>query len=447
MGQMSRDEPAMRPQGWTGAKENLHKAKTIEAIVRGARGFVFLALAFTLGAAFAEALDFGLVLSQDARAAGEASGSGAFAYAPTLSPWVSGPLGQRFNIYLSGKVGFELAQPLGEDSSGLSWRDPAALPELNRSELVWLVSPVLYLTLGRQHFEDPAGFVASGLFDGLSGSFSAGGGRFSAGAYYTGLLFRDQADIIMTGRDLEDYEKPLALDGRYFASRRIVATLGWENPGFNASSSLALGILAQFDANGGEDRLHSQYLSARYGLRHPLGFTAEGAAALGMGENLDGDIRVFFAGALGGSWAPPGSLGSRLSLRLMYSSPAANGRLGAFAPVNILPQGRVFEPGIMGLSTIRAAYALQPLPPLSLGVEASYFIRTDTRSFVDQEPDKLQGEGYCFGGEVYGAAAWTPLPDLALSFGGGAFFPGLGNAFDGATEIRWKAVLGLILSF
>jgi hypothetical protein len=136
-----------------------------------------------------------------------------------------------------------------------------------------------------------------------------------------------------------------------------------------------------------------------------------------------------------------------LSLRFLYSSPAANDRLGAFVPLNYLPQGRVFEPGIGGLSAIRGAYALRPFPLLALELEASYFIRTDTQFFADQEPDKLQGDGACLGGEVYGTAAWTPLPDLALSFGGGAFFPGLGDAFDGETEIRWKTVLGLILSF
>jgi hypothetical protein len=48
--------------------------------------------------------------------------------------------------------------------------------------------------------------------------------------------------------------------------------------------------------------------------------------------------------------------------------------------------------------------------------------------------------------EWYGTVLWAPLPDLALTLGGGAFFPGLGNAFRDDAAIRWRAALGLILS-
>jgi hypothetical protein len=410
------------------------------------RGYIPFFLVFALCAGTAGALDFGLAISQTARTSNE-SGETAFFYSPVLSPWVQGPVGERFSFYLSGRVGFEYTAEFGEDGGRDSgWRDPVALPELDRTELTWIVSPALYLTLGRQRYRDVSGMAASGLFDGLSANFSAWGSRFSAGAYYTGLLYKDTADIIMTTRDKEEHAKPFSLDGSYFASRRVLAAFEWENPGIGPRSSLTLGLLAQFDLNGEDDWFHSQYLSARYGFRVTGSLGLEGTAALGAGESR-GNVPVFFAGALGLSWAVPGSWDDSLGLRGIYSSPSAGSRLVPFVPVSSLPQGQVFTPAIGGVSIIRGAYTLRPHRTLSLTTECSYFIRTDTESFQDnREPDKLKGEGYFLGGELYGAASWTPLPDLSLSVGGGAFFPRLGNAFEPEAEIRWKASLGLILS-
>jgi hypothetical protein len=410
--------------------------------------FLFLIL---FRAASAGALDFGLALSQELKISNEASGlgqsgnagKGVFFYAPVVSPWLSAPLGKGFSLYLSGRVGFDYTADFEGNSA---WRDPAALPELDRTELTWLASPSFYFRLGRQRFQDPSGLIAAGLFDGLSAGFSAAGSRFSLGAWYTGFLYKDTADIVMTGRDQEKYRKPYALDEEgYFASRRAMASFEWEKPGLGARSSLALGVVGQFDLNGEDDWLHSQYLSVRYGLRFSGGLELQADAALGIGE--DPEWTVFFAGGLGLNWVLPGALDDRLSLRGLYSSPSQNERLRSFVPVSSVPRGQVFSPALTGISISRGAYTLRPRPALSLTGEASYFIRTDTVSFQDnREPEKLKGEGYFLGGECYGTALWTPLPDLALTFGGGAFFPGLGNAFEENAGIRWKAALGIILS-
>jgi hypothetical protein len=408
-------------------------------------GLLFFILAFarpgTAGAA-----DFGLALSQEAKASGQA-GAAALSYIPVLSPWVQGPLGGELSFYLSGRVGFEYAAEIAESGLRRSrWRDPVALPELDRTELTWLPSPGLYLRLGRHRYQDPSGFAASGLFDGLSAGFSAGGSRFLAGAWYTGLLYKDTADVVMTSRDRDEYEKPFSLDGTYFASRRLLAAFEWENPAPGPRSSFALAILAQFDLNMDGDWFHSQYLSARYKFQVLDGLDLEGAGAVALGQAPE-RLAVFFAGALGLRWSVPGALDDTLSLRGLYSSPSHNQHLTAFVPVSSLPQGQVFSPSLGGLSIIRGGYTLRLLAVLSLTAECSYFIRTDTVSFQDnREPDNLKDEGYFLGGECYAALRWMPLPDLALSAGGGAFFPGLGNAFRSGTSIRWKAVLGIIVS-
>jgi hypothetical protein len=398
-----------------------------------------------LVAASAGALDAGLAVSQEAKASSEASagssasgnGDPVFFYSPVFAPWVSGVPGRSVSFYLSGSVTLEYEED--------SWRTPLALPELTRTELTWLPSPAVSFTLGRQHFADPSALAASGLFDGLSAAFAAGGGRFTAGAYYTGLLYKHTADILMTDRDRAEHGEPFSLDEGYFASRRLLVSLQWEHPGPGPASSLALGLLGQGDLNGGESggRLHSQYLSVRYGLRLPKDLSLEGAAVLGAGET-GGDMTLFFAASLGFGWDLPGSPDDTLSLRGVYSSPRTGDRLDSFVPVNALPQGQVFTPAIGGVSAVKLGYTLRPLRTLSLGAEGSYFIRTDTETFRDTR--NTLTEGYFLGGELFGAGSWTPLPDLALTFGGGAFFPRLGNAFASDAEIRWKTALRLILS-
>jgi hypothetical protein len=413
------------------------------------RALFFVSLILLRAGWSAGALDFGLTLIQEVQTSGGVSGSAggdaAFSYTPVFSPWVSGPLGRAFSLYLSGSVGFDYAADSGGNSA---WRDPPVLPELGRTELTWTASPSLYVRLGRQHFQDPAGLVAAGLFDGLNAGFSATGSRFSAGAWYTGLLYKGTADIVMTSRDQAAYEKPFALNGDdgYFASRRVMVSFEWEKPDLDPRSSLALGFLAQFDANGDDDRLHTQYLSARYGRRLPHSLELQADAAFGLGE--DPAWTVFFAGGLTLAWTPPGALDDRLSFRGLYSSPFRGDRLRPFTPVSSVPQGQVFSPALGGLSTLRGAYTLRLLPALSLTGELSYFIRTDTVAFQDdRDADKLKGEGYFLGGECYAAAAWSPLPDLALTFGGGAFFPRMGDAFTEDAAVRWKTALSLILSF
>jgi hypothetical protein len=312
-----------------------------------------------------------------------------------------------------------------------------------------MASPSLYLRLGRQRFQDSTGLVAAGLFDGLRAGFSAGGSRFTAGAWYTGLLYKDTADIVMTDRDQAAYEKPFALEWEegYFASRRAMVSLEWEKPDLDPRSSLALGVLLQFDVNGDEDdQLHTQYLSARFSSRLSPSLELQADGVFGAGKNPK--WRVFFAGGLGLAWMPPGAMDQRLSFRGLYSSPSQGDGLRPFMPVSSISQGQVFSPALGGLSTLRGAYTLRPLRAFSLTGEFSYFIRTDTATFKDnREPDKLKGDGYFLGAEAYAAAVWTPLPDLALTLGGGAFFPGLGNAFTESAAIRWQAALALMLSF
>jgi hypothetical protein len=91
------------------------------------------------------------------------------------------------------------------------------------------------------------------------------------------------------------------------------------------------------------------------------------------------------------------------------------------------------------------SYQARPLGALSVGAGAGYFIRTDLETLGDGDLDGAS-ESRLLGGEVYGTLVWAPDPALRLSFGGGAFFPGLGRAFREGAPVRWNVNAGLTVS-
>jgi hypothetical protein len=141
-----------------------------------------------------------------------------------LAPWFSLPLGEKADLYLSagGSVYHR-----GEKTE--------VFPELFRLEASLRPAPSLTLRAGRLDYRDPSLFTAKGRFDGLDLSWDPGPLRLSIGAWYTGFLYRDTANIGVTPGDPVDYEA--ALDyadfaDTYFAPRRFLGTAQIEYPGF-----------------------------------------------------------------------------------------------------------------------------------------------------------------------------------------------------------------------
>ncbi|MDR1932651.1 MAG: hypothetical protein LBQ57_07520, partial [Spirochaetales bacterium] len=270
----------------------------------------------------------------------------------TLGPWVSASPHESLDLYFS--AGLSLRYEYEE------WK---ALPELYRFMLAWRPLPRLALETGRVRFSDPNGIVAAGLFDGLAVSYELGGSRLSAGGYYTGFLYKDTADIYMSASDIADYQKPFDWDNAaatYFASRRALASISWEAPALAGSPhGLYLNGLAQFDLNGEEDRLHTQYLSLRF-LFSPLpAFGINAGAVLGLAEQAETDTKTSLALLLDADWYLPTAWQDMVSLGFRWGSGAANGEnggMGPFLPVSSISQGNVLNSGLSGLMVIRSAY-------------------------------------------------------------------------------------------
>jgi hypothetical protein len=389
-----------------------------------------IVLIFCAGAAGAQ--DYGLLLRQlGVLTDGEESSYGDTEYTGTVIPWFAAPLGEQGDLYLSGGVSAELENE--------KWKP---IPEAYRFEVSYRFSPGLRVAAGRLAYQDPLNLIFGGLADGASAVLDLGENRLSAGAFYTGLLYRKAAYITMTPGDFDSYHDR----ENYFASRRLVFSLGWENPGlFDTGRGLTIEMIGQFDLNDEGYTIHSQYLPAKFTWPLLDHVNTELGGVLGLIEEDDNPAFCFAASA-GLLWLPPGAANDRLSFNAVFSSGAWNDRVKAFLPVSTIAQGKILRPKISGLALVEAAYMRRLHTALSAEVSAAYFFRTDTSVYADPELDAASLSPL-LGAEVYGGLIFAPVSDVSFSLGGGVFIPKTGQSFIQEAPLRWRASLGTILSF
>jgi hypothetical protein len=426
----------------TGRTDNTNSCfiPPLSVSVRDVRGFLSLFNRFSLcvfalllcaGAAFSQ--DYGLSL----RSLPVLTNNGNFDYTGSAVPWFALPLGEGGDLYLSGGVSAVYADD--------EWK---ALPELYRFEIAWRFASGLRLSAGRLSRREALNLVMNGLFDGLALDADLGKNRLSAGLFYTGLLYKKTAYITMNPGDFAAYNDSDA----YFASRRLLFSLGWEIPAlFGTEAKLDLGIIGQFDLNTpdeqieGDAKVHSQYFLAGFSLPFLNVFNADLGGLVEMIEDEGGSG---FSFALSGSlaWLPPGGANDRLSLGAALSSGARSNTVRAFLPINTIARGKALRPGLSGLALVEGTYALRFFRSLSAEVSAAYFFRTDSYTYKDSALDETSLSPL-LGGEIYGSLNWAPVSDIAFTLGGGAFFPQLGKAFASDASPRWRVSLETILSF
>ena len=384
--------------------------------------------------------DFGLILDQNADYGGY-GGDGSFGYSGSLIPRLSALVGESADIYVSAGL---KASYVENDK----WR---FVPELLRTELTYYTGSFAFKA-GRMYHSDPLGFIADGLFDGARLSMDSEMGTFSLGAWYTGLLYKNRANILMTAADREIYTREFdfadfanSFADTYFAPRRVVSSLGWERLSLGGPLQAKAAVIAQFDLSDGEP-LHSQYLAAKVSLPGNLfGFDIGGTVELLEEDGFGGDFGMAAAAELGLHLTPPTPLPQRLSLLGRYSSGGLEGDLLAFNPVTTKAQGEIFKVGLSGISLVSLDYIIQPAGTFSAGLTSTCFIRSDLETYGGY-PLNAQSDGYILGSEFFGRLLWAPYSDLQVNMGGGLFLPSMGNANPDA-EMSWRVELNVIVSF
>ncbi|GHV96785.1 hypothetical protein AGMMS50293_31050 [Spirochaetia bacterium] len=379
--------------------------------------------------------DFGLALNAEPKYGSAVSPEGC-SFTGTATPWISGLVRTGLSYYVSGEIIIDYQD------------DKDTFPPvftLGRTELRWRPTSAVFLTLGRQRFQDSTGLAVAGLFDGLSGSVAFPRVRLGAALFYTGLLYKEQAEILMTPNDGSNYAKALNYGDTdsYFASRRVVAALTGEFPDLSSRTSLALNAIAQFDVNEGAEKLHSQYLAGQYVFTpvEPLRLHLAFVASL---KETETQLQQGYAAAAGADWELPSLVQDMVSVQVRWSSGAVNEQVGTFTPVNGISQGEIFTPRLPALMTAHASYTVRVHQTVSLGAGAAYFIRTDLETVADADIDPAS-QSRSLGAEVSGSAVWAPDSALRLSAGGGVFLPG--SAFVADTPVRWKIRAGVLFAF
>ena len=385
------------------------------------------------------AADFGLILDQSAGAGGAVSGDPAADYEASLIPRFSFLLGDPSNQSF-GELIITAGITAGYENEFY------CIPDLLRTELSWRFGRV-QITAGRMEYTAPFAYAAEGLFDGFQFAYNGPAGIFSVGTWYTGLLNKKKANIIMTEEETSSYYTAVDYDnfsGTYFASKRMITALGWEHPALAKLLRTQLAVIAQTDLNGGEDHLHSQYVTAKIGIPvNRFFFELSGAVEL---EEIDNDFNIGLAGELGAFWDLPAAFSSRLSFTGYYSSgKTASGSLAAFTPVTAKFYGNILGAKPSGISVFSLDYTARLYKTFSIDLTSSYFIRNDLGTYAGYPADRENNDGYFLGNEFFAQLTWSPFSDLQIIPGGGIFLPSMGNAAPGRKP-QWRIELAAVLS-
>jgi len=381
------------------------------------------------------ALDWGLTTAHTfSFEDGGASPSG-IGYQGTIAPWLSALPGDNGDLYVSAAFTASLANG-----------DWTFVPELFRTSFS-LTFDAWEIHLGRIPYADPLGFILYGLFDGVSFAVDTSIGTLSAGVWYTGLLYKDTANITVTEEDWDLYNETFSYDkfaDTYFSSKRLAFALGWEHPGIYELIRLKVSLLGQADLNGRNTQFHSQYLVGRAEAPVDDYSVLDVGGVLGFAEapGANEEFQMSLAGELGFSWYLPGELQDRLRIAGTLSSGKVDGGVSAFVPVSTVPKGGILKAKVSGISALSLNYTARLHRTFSLSAASTYFILSDLGTYVGWPYGR---EGHFLGNEFYARLVWSPMSDLQLGLGGGLFVPKMGNA-DSSEKPRWKVEFNAVLA-
>jgi len=398
----------------------------------GTMCIIFLVVLFLMPI-IAGASDFGLAVDQTLGTAGIGDES-ELDYQATMLPYYALPIGDSGDFYVSGGITFKYKAE--------EW---LFIPELLRTEFSWRIDR-LRIKAGRTQYADPLGFIADGLFDGAQCLYDLPAiGTFSAGAWYTGLLSKERANIMISPQDIERYNAPYDMHdffNTYCAPRRMMFAVNWEHPSFMETMKLKVGVLGQADL-AETDPYNSQYFAAKIGVPGP-GILFEVGGCFELIEYHE-KLNVAYAGEAGIYWTVPALMPGRISFNARFTSGMSDdAAIAAFTPITAEPQGEILEAKLSGIAALALNYLIRLHKTFSADMTASYFMRSDTITHQSY-PVEAMTDSYLLGGELYGRLIWSPLSDLRFTLGGGVFVPSLGNVAPQA-DSKWRIELGAALA-
>jgi len=392
--------------------------------------FYFLFFIFPLSA-----YDFGLVINENDGVGNIISENNIFDFKVDILPRFSTLIGDNGEFIIS--AGFSIGMENG---------DFFYIPELLRTEFSMRFGNSS-LKVGRINFSDPLSFIANGLFDGAQYYYNSGAGSFKFGAWYTGFQYKKRANIAMTEDDQTALNTPFEYGDidSYFASRRVISSVGWEHPSIGEFLHLNTAFVGQTDLNDVDTKYHSQYVILKAGI--PINnFLMEFGGSVELSQTVadENKFNMAFAGEVGLFLLFPSKFNGRLSFTGTIASGKVNDLIGAFIPITGNEYGYILKSKIPGLSVFSLNYSSKFSNSLGGSFTASYFVRNDLGTFKSY-PVIEGNKGYFLGPEASARITWSPASDLQFNLGGGAFFPSLGDA-EPKEKIKWRVDLSVIMS-
>jgi hypothetical protein len=254
----------------------------------------------------------------------------------------------------------------------------------------------------------------------------------------------------MTDKDHDAYLSVLDYGdfiNTYFASKRFVASLGWEHPALAEVVPLKLAITAQADLNNEDDHLHSEYFSFKTGipLQSVMFELGGGIQLIQEKVNNKSDFNIGLAVDFSARFLLPASFRSMLSFSGQYASGRTeSGSIAAFVPVNSKSYGDILKANLSGISVLSLDYSARIHNTFSVSASMAYFIRNDLGTY-EGHPVTAGSGGHFLGGEFFAQVFWSPVSDLRANLGGGVFLPAMGNAASDADPL-WRIQLGLVFA-
>ena len=389
-----------------------------------------------------DSFDFGIILNQNISASGVLGESiDFFGYRLGVVPrmqWLFGEIGHFFiSLGLTGGYNGELY----------------FIPELLRTELSYRFGR-FGVTVGRLNYTDPLNSIASSLFDGLQLSHNSPAGRLSLSAWYTGLLYKNNAIILMTPADRAHFDIPIDRDdmgGTYFAPPRLIVALDYEHPSIAGFMQLNTSLMGQMDLTGNNDKLHSQYFTMRVGIPiNNLYVMLGGSFGITQTVDVNADVtlmNVGAAGEVGLVFTLPSNFSSRLSFFGRYASGVSsnNQTFSAFVPITTTYFGNIFRARTTGLISASLDYSARFTNTFGTSIIASYFIRNDLEPINSNLIIDNDGLKRFLGAELFTQFVWNPFSDMQYVLGAGFFIPALGNNWPNARTV-WRIDLTTVFA-
>ena len=335
--------------------------------------------------------------------------------------------------------------------------------------------------LGRFTFSDPSGYVLSSPADGASFFFRYPDVQVAVRSAYTGLLFRDDSQIMMSLADRGRIAEGTDFTGspRFISEAEIAFPRVFDQ-------FIVLSFLAQTDLNSGNNVLSEgdtvyaageggKFNTQYFGLKSTGGISTASYTAFcvyGTGSTLSWIADTATSGSY--QYKPVSSFlgGLNVSVPLRLPQPFSgtsvagqlliasgdrdasdstegntDGMYTAFSAMNTTTLANVFSPNLSNLVLAGANFATS-LPVSSYRVDGTAgilaFFRPTAGPVSVSGIDPNSTSSY-LGTELDLGISSRILSDVALSFKGGIFFPG--NAFASANRaLQYSADLTVMVS-